>query len=177
MMSSGLLFSWPIATAKRIAVLVSFAGATVLLGWAFDFPRLKSILPGLPKMSPLTALLCVVSGLALWITARWPSDWCNSKSNKTWTSLHQRLFIGCAATVAGVAGLRLAFYFLGRDPGFDQLGFHEAFPGGSPAYLAPATATAFLLLGIAFPLGRTMRFKRTFQTFALMGGLVAWLGF
>src|SRR5438105_5466454 len=84
-MSPGLLFSWPIATAKRIAVLVSFAGATALLGWAFDFPRLKSILPGLPKMSPLTALLFVVSGLALWITARWPSDWCDSNQNKTWT--------------------------------------------------------------------------------------------
>ena len=174
-MSPASVAKWPRPAAQIIAVLVSLAGAAVLLGWVLDLAWLKTVLPGLPKMSPLTASLFVLAGLALWIAARQNSN--KPETHGGLKPLDPWLFFVLVTVVVASAALRLTFYALGWDPGIDRLGFHEAFPGPSPARMSPATSTAFFLLGGALLLSRTARFARLFQALALLAGLVAWLGF
>jgi hypothetical protein len=48
-------------------------GATVLAGWAFDVPLLKSVLPGAVEMKADTAPGLVLAGCALFILGDRPS--------------------------------------------------------------------------------------------------------
>src|SRR5207245_2012316 len=50
--------------ASGFALVVS---GSVLLGWQFDLPILRSILPGRAAMSPLTAVTFVLIATALWL--------------------------------------------------------------------------------------------------------------
>src|SRR5205814_7062292 len=172
-MTAQSLAGWPRSFAKTTAVLVTLAGATVLFGWAANLAQLKTVLPGLPKMSPLTALLFVLMGLALWIT-QWNSGQTTASEKRR--ALETWLFYGLIIAVMAAAAVRLTFYFFSRNTGIDLLIFHEALAGASPARMSPATSTAFFLLSGALLLTRSARFARIFQTLALLGGLVAWLG-
>src|SRR3982074_563796 len=50
--------------ASGLGVLVS---CLVLLGWTFNLPTLRSILPGQPQMVPNTALTFILASVSLWL--------------------------------------------------------------------------------------------------------------
>ncbi|HLB17483.1 MAG TPA: GAF domain-containing protein [Burkholderiales bacterium] len=134
-------------TACVAAVLTSVLGAVVLLGWAFDIPALKGLLPDLATMKPNTALCFVFSGTALWLLST------SSEDTGRW---RRRGVVALALAVGLVAVLTLAEYIFALDLGIDRLLFGAvATAEGSPypGRMSPATALMFALTGGALALG------------------------
>jgi PAS domain S-box-containing protein len=124
------------------AAVILMSGA-VLVGWAFDQEALKSLIPGMVAMNPGgTALAFLLAGVSLWI-----------QTGPAGRRL-RALGIACAGGVVLLALFRLAGYCAGWDLGPDRLLFGpkldlEALRTGHPNRMAPNTAVAFLLLGLA----------------------------
>jgi signal transduction histidine kinase/DNA-binding response OmpR family regulator len=142
-------------TVPRVAALISMLlGCTVLVGWGLDVNALQTLLLGLTRMMPNTAVGLVLLGVALafsgYSVARWASG---------------------SVTLLGVA--TLLEYASGRDFGIDQILFAEV--GWSeaifPGRMGVNTALSFAFFGIALLL--TRRATWTSQVLALAGGLVA----
>ena len=132
---------------SAIAVLV---GLAALVGWTFDLPALKSVVPGVVSMKANTALAFVLAGFSLlFLKAIRPNRW-----TRTLTQVFP-------AIVALLGLLTLSEYLFGWNLGIDQMLFREP-PGtvgtSDPGRMAPSTALNFSLLGFAllFP-GRKTR--------------------
>jgi hypothetical protein len=169
------LTDWPPLVAKVLSVVVGLTGVAVLLGYTLHVGYLKSVLIGLLKMSPATALLMVLSGLSLFcanevrLRARQPRD----QSGRTLL----RVSVILAGFAGAFAAVRLLAYALNLRLWLDLLWFREAPEAGAPPRMAPATAKIFVLFGAALLLSSTRRFNRLVQALTLAGGLFAWLGF
>ena len=124
------------------AVAVMATGLLVLAGWAFDVPLLKSVLPGMVAMNPLTAITFLALGAALRLLgARDPSP----------RALRAGVALGVA--VALVGALKLVALTGGPDLRLDQLLFPgDLDRGDTPNRMAPTTALNFLLMGAAVAL-------------------------
>ncbi len=124
--------------ASAIGILV---GASVLVGWLFDIPFLKNVLPGLVTMKVNTALCFILTGVGLRLLE-------NEASPSRLRHLAQAL-----ATIVSLIGLfTLSEYLSGWDLGIDQLLIEE--PAGVviaslPGRMAPITAVSFVLIGFA----------------------------
>lgn len=135
---------------KRFQTIAQLAGGTVavlgglaLLGWTFNNPALKALLPGAVSMKAITAVCFMLLGLSLVLQAR-----CLPKSPRPCRLLARAL----AALVVGLALLTLAEFAVGRDLGLDQLLFRESADqaGASfPGRMAMSSAINFCLLGLA----------------------------
>ncbi len=147
-----------------LAILVS---CLVLLGWTFNLPTLRSILPGQPQMVPNTAVTFILASVSLWLFWR-------EKRNQGFS------FVAwiCALAVILIGLLTIGEYLIGSDLGLDGLFFRQklsatgmSFPGRP----SPHTAFNFLLIGIALLLVRTRTFRaqQLGQVFALLGALIA----
>ncbi|HET9714107.1 MAG TPA: sensor histidine kinase, partial [Pyrinomonadaceae bacterium] len=143
--------------ASGLAVLVS---SLVLLGWTFNLPILRSVLPGQPHMVPHTAVAFILASLSL-----------ATLKNK------RKFSVICAFAVVVIAVLIISEYITGLDLGFDKLLFSQrlqfidnSFPGRP----SPHTAIDFLLVGIALLLTRTNgRAYRVAPGLALTAALIA----
>lgn len=147
--------SIPLVGAPIIVVVV---GALVLVGWLLDSAVLKSVIPGLTAMNPLTAVTFILSGIALWFLIK-PQPY----------PLSQLL----ALSVVGIAVLKLAEIVFGWDIGIDRLLFADKLQAESvPNRMAPNTALNFLLVGAALFL-TSRRSHRLAQAVTLLTVLVA----
>lgn len=146
--------------ASGIAILVS---SLVLLGWTFNLPILRSILPGQPQMVPHTAVTFILASLSL-ATLR----------NKRKFSLLSGL---CGLAVVVIAALTISEYVGGLDLGFDKLLFSQqlqVIDNSFPGRPSPHTAIDFLLVGIALLLTRSNgRPYRVAQGLVLTAALIA----
>ena len=146
----------PIA-ASGLAILVS---SLVLLGWTFNLPLLRSILPGQPQMVPHTAVAFILASLSL-----------ATLKNK------RKFSLICALAVVVIAALTISEYAVGLDLGFDKLLFSQrlqVIDNSFPGRPSPHTAIDFLLVGIALLLTRTNgRSYRVAQNLALTAALIA----
>jgi len=149
----------------------------VLLGWKLGIVALTSVLPGLTRMSPLTALTFALAGAALWI---------GTGSADAGSALRPRRGAGRAwlsvggAIIALIGAYRLCDYGFGWNLAIDQLGLSDQsspVSGRALSLMAPATGFGFVLLGSALLLASTPRFFRTFQAVCLFAAMTAWLGF
>ena len=105
----------------------------VLIGWRFDYPLLTSVLPGCKAMSPLSALafLFAGGGLLLWNISR------------PVRKRVRQIAIGMGAVVVLIGLFRLLeIVFHG------EWCFNAMFPL-EVTHMAPTTAVAFILLGLA----------------------------
>jgi len=119
-----------------ISLGTAAVGGLVLAGWALDNTVLKSIVPGLASMKSNAALLFVLGGLSLWmqVRGRWP-----------WQIAR---FLAVVVTLVGL--LTLGEYLFDRDLGIDELLFRDTSQGAlHPGRMSPATAWAFLLIGLS----------------------------
>ncbi len=143
--------------ASGLAILVS---SLVLLGWAFNVPILRSILPGQPEMVPHTAVAFILASLSL----------ATLKKFSVVSGL-------CALAVVVIAVLTISEYVGGLDLGFDKLLFSQrlqVIDNSFPGRPSPHTAIDFLLVGIALLLTRTNgRSYRAAQGLALTAALIA----
>ena len=148
----------PGRTLKTIPLLVAalsvFIGGVVLVGWAFDIPALRSILPGWAPMKANSALGFILAGAAL-LSSSLPSS-----------TLSARLARLCTLLCGLIGLLTLGEYLFAWNLGFDQWLFAEpAYPVGTshPGRMAPDTAACFVLLAAGLTLAcgarkTTMRF-------------------
>jgi PAS domain S-box-containing protein len=150
------------------SALALLTACVVLLGWWLEEPLLRSGLPGLVAMNPVTAICFGLGATALWLRTDQPAP-------------PRTLAVAraCAVTIGIAALLVLAKYALAWEVGPDQLLFRDqltsAALGGIPNRMAPNTAVGFLLLSLGllsldaeFPPG-----YRPGQIFALGLGLIA----
>src|SRR5437868_15249202 len=60
--------------AAAAGVIAAALGASVLLGWIFDLPALKGVIPGLATMKINTAASLLLCGVALYLRAGSPRN-------------------------------------------------------------------------------------------------------
>ncbi|MEO8127826.1 MAG: PAS domain S-box protein, partial [Bryobacteraceae bacterium] len=147
--------------------LAVLTGAAVLLGWALNAQALKSVLPGMATMKPITALCFILTGIAFWIGL-----------SKTANGAVRSIAVVCSFLVLLAAGLTLAGNLFGWNLILDHALFqdtdtpHTSFPGR----MAPITAVAFVILNTA--LLALLRWSRSAHPLVvgLLGAITALLG-
>jgi PAS domain-containing protein len=143
----------PMGKAVWVLAVVTIAiGLVVILGWVSDLDVLKSIVPGMVSMNPLTAITFILAGTSLALSLQ-------SSSGKS-PRASSLLFIArtCAILVFIVGLIKLTGYLCGLDLGIDRYLFSQKLLIGVQAHpnrLAPNTALSFLLLGIALAFAGT----------------------
>lgn len=134
------LTNWPTflkGLAKQAGLLVTVIGCVVMIGWIFNIPMLKSILPMWVTMKANTALGFILSGVAL-------QQLYQSTRRSRWYAQI------AAAIVLSIGLLTLVQYGFEINLGIDQLLFKEpvtAIATSTPGRMAVNTALNFLLLG------------------------------
>jgi signal transduction histidine kinase/ActR/RegA family two-component response regulator len=128
------------------AAFTCAAGSIVLLGWLLDADALKRVvpLPSLVTVKANSGVSFVLAGVALWLLRK-------DAPGRAACNVAR----GCGVVVAIIGLATLLEYLLGLDLGVDQALFHER-PGQphtvDPGRIAPSTATAYVLIGVAFAL-------------------------
>ncbi len=160
--------------ARVAAELVAILGIAVLAGWALGVEMLKSAIPGHVSMKANSALAFLLAGTS----AR---ALCSERNGR-----RVRLAAKVAGVLVAAIGLATLFeYVAGLEPGIDQILFTEAarpIQTSHPGRMAPGSALAFLLLGVALAVHdvETSGGGRPSQLLALVAGLVplqAMIGF
>ena len=147
------------------AGVTAAAAILVLLGWTADEAILKSIVPGLVAMNPLTAVCFLLTALALGLCVRRRSRWA------------PLVGLGCALVVATIGGTRLAAYVLGWNLPLDRLLFASSLGDNR---MAPNTALHFVVLGaalLAAPLPRARAAAQLLALAAAGGSSLALVGY
>jgi signal transduction histidine kinase len=148
---------------RFIAAGIATLGLLVLSGWAIDNRTLKSGTSGLTAMNPLTAIAFILAAVSLWFSAASPVF-----------RRARGLALACAGAVAIIGGLRLLGY-AGVDLGIDHLVFSSRLNAEPiPNRMAPNTAAAFLLIGLALlGLGSRPRLVLATQFLALLALIIS----
>jgi PAS domain S-box-containing protein len=156
--------------------LTAAIAGLVLLGWTFDLALLKSVVPGLVPMNPVTAVTFLLAALSLW---------CCSAKSCTGNVRQRWLGRACALAVVAVGTARLWTVLSGSEEGgIDQWLFASKLGAGftMPNRMSPTAAFNFFLVGCAllFLHARRRRLNVWGCIFALVAGfesLVAILGY
>lgn len=147
-----------------VASMISFVvGCAVLLGWALNNPTLKSIVPGLTSMNPLTALCFMLGGASLWLQTTLPAK-------RSFHLIAQ--FCSAFVTLAGL--LIFCRYLFSWPITIDQYLFHAKL---GTNLMASNTAATFFLLGASLLLldMETRPGFRPAQFFLMATGLISLL--
>ncbi|MEG4278367.1 PAS domain S-box protein [Microcoleus sp. MON1_C1] len=162
--------------AKKASIAVMAIGCTVILGWIFDLQMLKSILPGLVTMKANTAVCFILGGFSLFIQQRRRAELRARKYQK----ITNFLIYSCSFLIILISLLTLVQYSFNVDLGIDKLLFKESYTltsAGIPGRMAPNTAGAFLLVGIALLLLSERRPKYLrIQILSCCAFLIAFMG-
>ncbi len=125
--------------ARGTGLFAIVMGAFVLLGWAFDFLPLMTVLPGLVSMKPNTAIGLCLGGTSLFIFARRVAERDDRR---------RRLALLLAGATGLLGVLVLGEYATGYDLGMEGL-FHDDVLSKTPGRMSPITAFNFVSMGIA----------------------------
>ena len=164
-MATGLIGSFK-RLSRYLSLFVALGGVLVIAGWALDIRFLKSVLPGLVSMTPLTAVNFILIGTAVFILN-------TVAGRKT-----ERFCAFLACVVWSVAFATLVEYCFRVNLGIDTLLFTRQvteirfFPGR----MSPNAALCFLLASASVLLFSLYR-SRTFSAYAyaFVQGIVALL--
>jgi signal transduction histidine kinase/ActR/RegA family two-component response regulator len=140
------------------------SGLLTLVGWQWNLPGLKSIVPGFVAMNPVTAVTFLLAGLALL-----------ALQDRT----RRPVALALAALVGVVGAARLLDLGAGTHLGVDRLLFRSQLdggPGDTPNRIAPNTAITFVLTAAALLLhAQRPRRVEASQAVALVAGGIAFL--
>jgi signal transduction histidine kinase/HPt (histidine-containing phosphotransfer) domain-containing protein/ActR/RegA family two-component response regulator len=127
---------------KLAAAITIMLGLTVLIGWAFSIPLLKSMFPGAVEMKANAAIGLILSACALFILSIQPSI------------AQQRLAQIMAVTVMTLGIVTLAEYLFEWQLGIDELLFRDpTFAYNTlPGRMSPFSAIVFTVIGLALAL-------------------------
>ncbi len=133
------LLKWVRTAGVVSSALTIVVAIGVLLGWETGNQSLKSVMPGLVAMNPVTAICFIVLAAALLIWGKATSG------SQLWVPLA----LTAVVTLCGL--VRLGAYLSVWDLPVDRLVFASRLDtGGVPNRMAPNTAFNFCLLGLAF---------------------------
>ena len=157
---------------QAAAALLVALGLTTMMGWLLRLPGLLQVMPGQVGMVFSEALCFALTGAALLIPARWPAP-----------RRHGPPALG--GLIVLVATAMLVQHFMRIDLGIDLRPFHAWLgdPNPTPGRMAPNTALAFLLGGLALvlmPGARSRAALRVIETLAfsvMFIGLVSGVGY
>lgn len=128
--------------ASALSIAIPFL---VLLGWQFDIGWLKSLLPHLVTMKPLTAISFLCCGVSLGLHA-----------SRFKPARHAAIAARALPLVAAACGITtLAGSLTGRDFQFEGFLFHRALLASGiehPGRMSSASAVAFIVLALALVL-------------------------
>jgi len=146
--------------------IVVAIGFLVLVGWLFDVPAFKSILPGLSTMKANTALAFMLAGSSLWLA-----------STRGENERIDLLADACAALTSVIGLLTLSEYMFGRNLGIDQFLFKDTLTPESahPGRMSLVTALNFSLLGPALLLMTRTHYRRLIEVFSITALLISML--
>ena len=116
-------------------------GGIVLIGWVFELERLKRVAPAFVAMNPATAVLFVLTGIALGLTV--------GLRDSKFARLTAKVLATVVAIAAGVELIELTG--LWRSP-IDEILFADKLwdpQNGIQNAMAPNTAFNFVLVGLA----------------------------
>ncbi|MCX7000862.1 MAG: ATP-binding protein [Candidatus Sumerlaeota bacterium] len=148
------------------SVFVALIGFFVLIGWIFDIPVLKCVIPGMTAMNPTTAVCFILSGLSLF------THGVSTSSNRDAIKWIAKT---CAFLLCLIAMTKL-ISFLDYDLGIDQVLFRDKLEIYTPPNrMAPNTAVNFLLIGISLLILKleTRRGYRPCEFTALVSSLIS----
>ena len=150
---------WAMLAAAVPMVLSSLA----LLGWALGIPALKSLVPGLKALNPVSALCLLLNGLSLALQHAGPPP-------RPWRRVAQ--VCACLAALVGLLVLCRSLFHWSLP--IDQLLFPARLGDNR---MSPNGALTYLLLGLALLLldVETRRGFRPAQVLALLSGLIGLL--
>ncbi|MBW4694773.1 MAG: PAS domain S-box protein [Lyngbya sp. HA4199-MV5] len=171
---------------KKLSLVVILIGFGVILGWVFDLSTLKMLLPYLPTMKFNAALCFILSGCSLWLWHQQTSA-SVALSGRQWqhSKRIQLVSFNLAFFMTPIALLTLIEYGFKLNLGIDQLWMLQPEPVGSlavPGRMAPNTAVAFLLTGLALMLmSRSNSYRRSIpiglaQGMVLLVWLISFIG-
>jgi HD-GYP domain-containing protein (c-di-GMP phosphodiesterase class II) len=123
--------------ARACGLLALALGAGALGGWAFGVEAAVSLLPGLPRTAPNTALCLAMAGLALWLR--------QARLHGPPAAVAPGLAALLAALVTLIAGLSLGAHLLGISLALDTLLVGAEAHGRPPL----STALNLALIGLA----------------------------
>jgi PAS domain S-box-containing protein len=149
--------------ARFAAFVTLIVGVFVLAGWMLGMEQLTNLVPGWPRMVKLSALAFVLSAVSLWLASRGVAS----------------LSIATGALVSAIGLLILVAHGAYLNVYLDQLSLRDipvAIDGLPPPRMAPATALAFLLLGLSLMVATSRRHAPLHQGLAVAVLLVGWLG-
>jgi signal transduction histidine kinase/FixJ family two-component response regulator len=135
--------------APGIALVVGSIGMLALLGWVFDVPALRSILPRAVEMKPNTAVALILAAICLFL-----------RSPQTRREYHLAVPIA-ALIVAAIGTLTLLEYAFGWQAHIDELLFRDT----GNAYnlyrgrMSPYSAAALVAIGTALALPHRPRLR------------------
>ena len=161
------------ATAPRTRLLLRIVGACALIaaaiaasgliGWLFNLPAVRSLLPHAVEMKANTAVALLIASASLW-------------ARSVAHPMPRRLGVLLAVAVALIGAVTLIEYLFGWRAGIDQVLFQDngnAF-NSFRGRMSPYSATAFLALGLALAPPP----RRSLRPLLLSGGfVVAAIGF
>ncbi len=124
--------------ARAVASLAALIGLTVLVGWAFGIPALRSLIPGAVEMKANTAVGIVLASLALAL----------ARSSRGERSHWPAFTLSAVVALIGVA--TLSQYLFGLHLGIDELLVKDTGAAFNQikGRMSPYSAFAFVLLGI-----------------------------
>jgi PAS domain S-box-containing protein len=141
---SNLLHTRLRAFAFAAGIAAMFVSASVLVGWAAGIPRLTSLSPHFVTMKPFPAASFFLSGISLALLVYAPTF-----------GARRHLAKGLALLVALIGLATIVEFAAGWNLHFEDLLFrHILYATGisNPGRLSPATAAAFIFLGLGLAL-------------------------
>jgi PAS domain S-box-containing protein len=151
--------TWPVQGATLCAVAAIAVGSTVLAGWQFDLPALRTVAGGWSPVQPLCAVGFVVAGAALGlVSTRW----------------FAALLVPLAA-IALIAGSTLWESWADTEIGVDKILYPakivaQALP--HPGRMGETIAAEFLLFCAAVLMARAPEWQRPFMVTATLGTIL-----
>lgn len=152
------------------SALTIVLGCVVLMGWVFNIPIFKSLLPGMNAMKVNTAICFLLCGLALWLLQPRPVH----NTLATYTA------VACAGLTTLIGLATLSQYAFGWNLHIDQFLFVDTTPlsiRAFPGRMVPATAVIFILLGAALLSVCHPRLEKFAEWTTFSAGLIALAAF
>ncbi|MNK12043.1 Aerobic respiration control sensor protein ArcB [compost metagenome] len=148
------------------AILVMLLAISVMTGWTFDIPNLRTLLPGMPAMAPLTATMVILLAVSLFLM------WIAYTRQLTSRALRNTVCILLLIPL-GVGIFNLLGFIFSFETGlnyllfFDKVVNEKSLSFSGKLSVQTSTSTIFLAMSMLILLFDLSKFRRAFWFFQI----------